>query len=318
MVQIRRAAWEEILKLNQFRDVVAIAERGSLRGAARMLGVAQPALTRSIHDLERELGAPLFERRARGMILTPTGQIFVRRANTVLGEVRRVREEIDQLQGGTAGKVVAGLSIAPHVALLPRALRPFRKRYPDIKLHLIEGFYPTIEAQVRDGTMDFYVGPQPGRNLPGDLMQEKIFDNSRIVLARAGHPHAKARSLRELDNAEWATTSITLDDQDDLSSIFEGYGLAPPRIVLRSQSALTLMISLAYSDLLAMVPAQWTDFPLTAGVLAPVRIKEPLSAPPIVVVRRAGMPLTPAAQHLVDLLSSAPVAARRPRTKSRA
>ena len=306
------------MKLNQFRDVVAIAERGSLRGAARMLGLAQPALTRSIHELERELGTPLFERRARGMILTPTGQVFVRRANAVLGEVRRVREEIDQLHGGTEGKVVAGLSIAPHVALLPKALRPFRKRYPDIKLHLIEGFYPTIESQVRDGTMDFYVGPQPERDLPGDLLQEKVYENSRIVLARTGHPLSKAKSLRELKNTEWATTSITLKDEEELGSIFGRHGLPAPRLVLRSQSALTLMISLAYSDLLAMVPAQWTDFPLTAGALAPIRIREPLPAPPIVVVRRAGMPLTPAAQYLVDLLASATVDAKRQKAKARA
>ncbi|MGA9009437.1 MAG: LysR family transcriptional regulator, partial [Xanthobacteraceae bacterium] len=59
------------MKLNQFRDVVAIAERGSLRAAARYLQLAQPALTRSVQELERELGAPLFERRARGMVLTP-------------------------------------------------------------------------------------------------------------------------------------------------------------------------------------------------------------------------------------------------------
>ena len=69
------------MKLNQLRDIVAVAERGSLRAAARHLAVAQPALTRSVRDLERELGAPLFERRARGMSLTAMGVAFVRRAN---------------------------------------------------------------------------------------------------------------------------------------------------------------------------------------------------------------------------------------------
>src|SRR5262249_8002374 len=91
------------MKLNQMRDVVAIAERGSLRAAARHLSLAQPALTRSVHELERELGVPLFERRARGMILTPMGEAFVRRANAVLSEVRRARDEVEQLHGGTRG-----------------------------------------------------------------------------------------------------------------------------------------------------------------------------------------------------------------------
>lgn len=76
------------MKLNQLRNVLEIAERGSLRAAARSLQFAQPALTRSLQEIEHELGAPLFERRARGMTLTPLGQAFVRRAHGVLEEVR--------------------------------------------------------------------------------------------------------------------------------------------------------------------------------------------------------------------------------------
>ena len=147
------------MKLNQLRDVVAIAERGSLRAAARHLTLAQPALTRSVHELERELGVPLFERRARGMILTPMGEAFVRRASAVLSEVRRARDEVEQLHGGTRGRVVAGLSLAAHIALLPPALKPFRARYPQVQLHLIEGLYPALEAGLKDGSVDFYVGP---------------------------------------------------------------------------------------------------------------------------------------------------------------
>jgi DNA-binding transcriptional LysR family regulator len=78
--------------------------------------------------------------------------------------------------------------------------------------------------------------------------------------------------------------------------------LPPPRLALQSQSALTLIVCLAYSDLLAMVPVQWTDFALTAQALTPIAVKETLPAPPIVLVRRAGLSLTPAAEHFVDLV----------------
>jgi hypothetical protein len=60
------------------------------------------------------------------MILTPMGESFVRRASAVLSEVRRARDEVEQLHGGTRGRVVAGLSFAAHIALLPSALKPFR------------------------------------------------------------------------------------------------------------------------------------------------------------------------------------------------
>ena len=305
------------MKLNQFRNVVAIAEGGSLRSASRALGLTQPALTRSIRELEQEIGTPLFERRARGMALTPIGQLLVRRASAILSDVRRIQEEIDQLQGDPQGKVVVGLSIAPHVALLPKALRPFRSRYPHVKLHLAEGYYPTVDAQLRDGSMDFYVGPEAGQTVPTDLVQEKLFDNWRMVLARQDHPLSKARSLRELRHAEWVTTSTTTNEEHELGELFRQHGLGAPHLGIRCQSAISLMVSLAYSDLLAMVPQQWTHFDLTASALAPIQIKEKLPGPAIVVVRRQGLPLTPAAQYLLDLLTRASVAGRAPTKSSR-
>src|SRR2546423_6387698 len=182
------------MKFNQLRDVIAIGERGSRRAAARHLALEQPALTRSVQELERELGVPLFERRARGMILTPMGEAFVRRANAVLSEVRRARDEVEQLHGGTRGRVVAGLSLAAHIELLPAAFRPFRTRYPQVQLHLIEGWYPTLEAGLKDGSVDFYIGPKHERPPAPELVQEHLFDNTRIVLARRAHPLSRARS----------------------------------------------------------------------------------------------------------------------------
>jgi LysR family transcriptional regulator of abg operon len=79
------------MKLHHLRDIVAIAERGGLRAASRHLQIAQPALTRSLSELERELGAPLFERHSRGMALTAMGRAFVPRATAILNEVRRAR-----------------------------------------------------------------------------------------------------------------------------------------------------------------------------------------------------------------------------------
>ena len=129
------------MKLRHFRDAVAIAEHGSLRAAARHLGIAQPTLTRGLSDLERELGAPLFERRSRGMLPTPLGEAFVRRATAILNDVRRAGDEFEQLRGNAVGSVTVGLSIAAHLWLLPKVLEPFRRKFPKVHLHIIEGFF---------------------------------------------------------------------------------------------------------------------------------------------------------------------------------
>ena len=316
------------MKLHQLRDLVAVARRGSLRAAARQLGIAQPAITRSIHGLERELGAPLFERRAHGMALTPMGELLLARADVVLGEVRRAREEIEQWQGGTAGQITVCLSLAPHIALLPYALTECRKRYPRVVINLIEGFFPTIERELKDGRVDFYVGPVPATAIPSEFTMEKLFDNSRTVLGRRGHPLAGATSLADLIGAEWITTSITHKAEEELGAVFAKEGLTPPRLAMKAQSALSLLVALAYTDLLAMVPVQWADFELTRRTLARIDIGAPISAPEIVLVQRAGLPLTPAAGYFGDMLrrAAAPYAARRsdvavrtmPRGKTRA
>ena len=98
------------------------------------------------------------------MIATPLGEAFVKRATTILNDVRRAQEELEQLRGNSVGEVTAGLSIAAHLWLLPKVLQPFRRRFANVRLHVIEGFYPTLEQGLQDGTVDFYVGPDPGQN----------------------------------------------------------------------------------------------------------------------------------------------------------
>ena len=87
------------MTLNQIRNVVAVAERGSQRRAARHLGVTQPAVIRSIRELEHELGVTLFERKATGMTLSLLGTAFVRRATRIQNEVERIGGAMEQLKG---------------------------------------------------------------------------------------------------------------------------------------------------------------------------------------------------------------------------
>jgi DNA-binding transcriptional LysR family regulator len=293
------------MKLHHFRDLVAIAEHGSLRAAARHLGTAQPTLTRSLSELERELGAPLFERRSRGMVATPLGQAFVRRASAILNDVRRAHDEFEQLRGNAVGLVAIGLSIAAHLWLLPKALKPFRRRYPKVRLRIVEGFYPTLELGLQDGSMDFYIGPDPGLTLSPDLHKEVLLAGRRAVLCRANHPLAKATSLKALVNAEWITTSITPKAENEIGDLFRRHRLPEPTLALQSQSALTLLTCLASSDLLAMAPSQWIDSPFANRILTTIQVKEELSAPPIIIVTRSAVPLAPAAGFLLDLMKRA-------------
>ncbi len=290
------------MKLNQLRDLVAIVERGSLRSAARHLGVAQSGLTRSIRDLERELSCTLFERDVRGMVLTPMGRLLYQRASSAVNELRRAREEMAQAQGGTQGTVVAGVSIMPHLGMLPGALKPFQRRFPGVLLKLIEGLYPAIEPGLRSGTIDFYIGAMSQAEPAPGLVSEVLCHNTRIVIGRKGHPLAGAKSLKELVGADWATPSLDINAAEDLTAVFGRFKLPAPAIKLQAHSAMSVLVALANTDLLAMLPRQWTDLPMAQQSLQVLPVRESLTAPDIVFVRSANLPLTPAAEHLSDLM----------------
>lgn len=291
------------MKLAQLEYMVAIVEQGSLRAAARHLGMAQPALTRGLRLLELELGAPLFLRASQGMVLTAEGRLFHRRAHAIVADLQRAHDEIGQSLGGTQGRVTVGLSIMPHVGMLPHALPVFRRRYPDVQLHIIEGLYPALEGGLRDGKIDFYLGASPHKEMmaPG-LVAETLFKNTRTVVARKNHPLQGAQSIRDLADAEWATTSVDHNAGQDLNTLFAKYRMREPKILLQANSALSVMVALAHSDLLAMLPVQWNEFPMTRSVLQVLGLQERLPAPSIVCIRRVDLPLTPAADYLCDLL----------------
>ena len=171
-------------------------------------------------------------------------------------------------------------------------------------MEIIDAVFPGAEAGLKDGKVDCYVGPTPER-VSKELQVEKLFDNTRVIVGRKGHPMAQARSLRDLVDAEWLTTSITYKAEEELGPLFALHGLAAPRLVLRAQSALTFLTTVPYTDLLMMAPVQWLQSPLASSQVQQIHVVEALPAPPICIVTRNGMPLTPAAGHFCTLLRRA-------------
>ncbi|MDB5579241.1 MAG: hypothetical protein JWR80_4417 [Bradyrhizobium sp.] len=295
------------MKLTHLRDVLAVAEEGSIRGAGRLLGSTQPAVTRSIREIEHELGVSLFERHAKGVRLTEMGQVFVRRASAIQQEVRRAREEIEQMNGGTTGEVSIALSTATTMSLLPRALNEFRRRYPNAVLKVHESFFQPVKQDLLSGRIDLYVGPLDQAKSTPQFSVETLFDNYRQIVARKGHPLAAAKTLPELIGAAWVRPTLSSSIvEGDFEEMFVTAGLPRPNIVVNARSALTTMLTVAYSDLLTVVPRQWADLPLLQGAIEPLAMP-PLAAAPIAIVRRLDLPLTPIAEYLCDMIRRAGV-----------
>ena len=291
------------MKLSHIRDVLAVAELGSLRKAGRHVGIAQPAITRSIQEIEHELGAPLFERHSRGVRLTAIGEIFVRRASIVETELRRAREEIDQVKGLSTGQVTVAMSIAPSIALMPAAVGAFRRRYPEALLKVSETLFQPVEQDVADGRIDFYVGALEATSISPRLSVEQLFENQRVVVARKGHRLLDIADTGALHSAQWLRPALSSrSGEADFEDWLRSIGLTEPKIVMHTRSALQTVLAIATSDLLTVVPRQWLELPALVDSIEALRFVKPLTAAPVCLVRPSGIPLTPMAEHLCDLV----------------
>lgn len=310
------------MKLHQLRDLIAVADTGSLRAAARQLNIAQSAITKSVRLLEKELDVPLLERNKRGVVLTPMGVLFLQRARAASGELVKAQEEIRQHRGDGSGRVVVSLSTVPHISLLPAVIDAFSKRYPDVRLTILEALgFSAADVQLKSGVVDAYIGVQPTTKLSSEFVVESLFENQRCVIARTGHPFANATSLGQLVGERWLVSNSTYAESSFMDLFRRNKFEAPTRLTYAG-SILSQLILLLNSDTLMIAPMQVLDFEPYGGRLCKVLVRERIEAPRIVMVRRAALPLTPAADHFCDLIRRAAVSMSssppRPRSRQRA
>jgi len=136
---------------------VSVARHGSIRAASRMMNLSQPALTKSIKELEESLGARLFIRRRQGVTLTDCGEGFFKRASLILEELRVAQEDITQRLGGTSGRVNIGVGASIARTVMPEVIDRFHREFPNVKVRIAEGQLVSMIPELRQGELDFTV-----------------------------------------------------------------------------------------------------------------------------------------------------------------
>lgn len=174
---------------------------GSIRAASESLNVAQSAVSRQIQALEHEFGSPLLERHARGIMLTPSGEVLYRYFREVSFQIERVHSEIDEIQGLRRGHVkVCCLESLAH-DLIPRAIERFRVKHPGVTFEIHTA--PAIKTvrYVRDGDVEIGVT----FNAPVSPELRSVFRRPDRLLAvmRPDHRLGRSRMLSLAHIAGW-------------------------------------------------------------------------------------------------------------------
>lgn len=189
------------VKIHQIRAFVEVARQGSIRGASRMLNMSQPALSKSIQELEEGLAAQLFFRRSKGVTLTDAGESFYQHASLILEELRAAQEEIRQRQGQLAGQINIGMGASISRSLMPAVISRFHQQHPQVKVRIMEGQLVSMINELRQGELDFTINTYyQGRTTTNLLLRNYWKSNSRSFAARDTPPLVPVRS-----NSYWIT-----------------------------------------------------------------------------------------------------------------
>lgn len=168
------------------RCFLEVARLQSVQQAADALAISQPAVSKTLRELEDRVGAALFERAGRRLRLTPAGRIFQKHAGLSLTELDR---GIRAIRGPVGGGVVS-VGVLPTVAtrVLPRAVLAFAQAMPDACLRASTGPNHYLLSQLREGRLDLVVGRLAAPPEMAGLVFEQLYAEAVVAVVRAGHP----------------------------------------------------------------------------------------------------------------------------------
>ena len=291
------------MRLTQLRDFIAVIQAGSLRAAARALGISQPAMTKSIRQLEEELRVQLLLRSGRGAVATRAGKAVLARACVVQAELKNIEGDLEQLRGERTGSVVIGVSPAASILLVPGALARFRRHYTDARLRLVEGVSEFLLPMVRDATLDFAVGPKSLAKLGAAIRFKPLYTARLVIAGRRDHPLRGAKSLGELAQASWIGFAAP-GQAGLLARMFSSAGLPPPRMVVQCESYTTALAILASTDALGILVPQLLAERNAHGFLQQIRIQDPVPDMHFGMFTRTDAPLTAAAAAMAEAVTA--------------
>src|ERR1700693_2317014 len=180
------------MNLRQLTCFVAVVDEGSFTRAARAIGIAQPSLSQHIRVLEEELNGRLIERLPRGIALTPAGRTLLPEARAAGRAVERGRRGARAALALEAGELEIATVLSMAVGLLPRYIRLWHERHPDVGIRLQEFRHRSLlEEAVEQGVADFAVRALPLRTWEGPL--EQVSWEEFVVVAPPGDPLASRR-----------------------------------------------------------------------------------------------------------------------------
>lgn len=232
------------------------SEHLNITAAAKALNITQPALTRSIKQLESIIGVSLFERLPNGVALTRQGKILARRVKLMDLEYKHALAEISALEHGLSGELRIGAGPVWITTILPPVIANFSAQYPKVKIRLTSGVISTLVPSLINGDIDLICSTLDFP-LQAEIVKEPLIDVQHMVAAREGHPVFETEIATAQDLSGYPWVALAGDDvgTSRIGSYFAAHDLEPPNIAVETTSAGLFKI-LGEGNFLAHFPQQ--------------------------------------------------------------
>ena len=298
------------VEIDQIETFVAVVRGGGFTKAAALLHLSQPAVSRRLDLLEREVGAPLFERIRSGVILTEAGRTFLPHAEGLLACMRDGLDSVRALHQVDRGTITLALVGTLASTTLTGCLQRFRDAHPRVELRLRTALSQEVSVLVRRG--DATLGLRYGGDPHPEMLCVGVYDEAMMVVCSPRHPLASRRSVApsSLGVDRWVAFPPRNDAFYEpypwsLQNRLAAWGLSPAEIIpIDSLTAQKRMVEAGFG--LALLPESSVDEELRTGSLTEMRISGKPVTIPVVLIHRRRAYLSGAARALMAELAAWP------------
>jgi DNA-binding transcriptional LysR family regulator len=290
------------MKLQDLHVLMTVIQAGSMGKAAERLNTVQPAISRSIAELEHTLGVRLLDRHRHGVEPTAFGRALLDCGLAVFDDLRQGMRNIEYLSDPTAGEVYIGCTPILSATFVSAVIDRLCRRYPGIVFHIVTDYVETLKRELSQRNVDLLITPRLGPLIDERLGWEFLFNDSHVVVAGKQSPWARRRriELAELVNESWVMPPPEGAFGSVAEEAWRASGLNAPRARVLAVSYEMRLSLLSTGRFLAIFPASASKFSTWRPEIKVLPVKLPLARPPNGIVVLKNRTLSPVAQLFIN------------------
>lgn len=297
------------MNTRQLQYALALSETLNFSQVAEQLGISQPALSKQIQHLEKELGIKLFDRNHSPLTLTPAGECFIRNARELVYKEEQLRKALDQFRSGESGRLVIGVTPFRSLYLMPEIVKKIRNKYPGVQVSLQEVNSTQLRKEAAEGKYDLAIV-----NLPVDTALLDVIPLEPDTLVLAVH-NTMVGKLPAAGDGKYAAVDfdqiqdlpfVVLSPGQELRQLFDGLCTAADftPIIAAEVMGVTSAWAMARAGVgVALLPLQFVHSQYFDNNLSLYIVKNSLYSRQPVIVTRRGQVRTPYADFAIRLLT---------------